>query len=440
MDVRITVLTGVIAVLVLACLSPTAQAEDWWSQSFEGDASPIETGVPWSDHRYNPVGGVSDGNVLSIDTLTHVDSVVGHFLWYDLSGSTYFDGSDPEGTIIEWRMKSSADPNSEFMYFDVGDGSTRYNFAIGRSGPGGPEGLAGFATGQYLMDTHDDFHTYRVKIPGDGGPAPTWVDGAYVGTHSGYANSLNGIVFGELSSSRMAAFEVDYIRWGRTKWEHSFEGDGNPIYTGVPWTQSRYSALPGATDGDIYTIDTQSHQDSIPGHFLYYNLDDPNYFDASESLVVEWRMRLDYLSDMVYLDIGDGTTVFNFAIAYNAVHGPDSSISMNTHADFHTYKLAILSGVPARMYVDGVYQGPHSGYSSSMRGIEFGDNATSRMSISYWDYIRWYTPECGDFGFLIGDIVGTDGDVPDCHVDLHDFAAVASVWLGCTDPGDSACW
>ena len=174
-------------------------------------------------------------------------------------------------------------------------------------------------------------------------------------------------------------------------WDYSFEGEDNPIYTGVPWVQQRYSTLPGSSDGDIYTIDTQT-AGQVAGHYLYYNLADTAYFDGASTngTVVEWRMRLDYYSDMTYIDIGDGTKIYNFAVAWNALHGPDVSVSMDTYTDFHIYRAEITTpGGPANVYVDDIYQGTHSGYNGSMNGIKFGDVSTSRMSIAYWDYVRW---------------------------------------------------
>ncbi|MBN1436492.1 MAG: hypothetical protein JW936_05420 [Sedimentisphaerales bacterium] len=46
--------------------------------------------------------------------------------------------------------------------------------------------------------------------------------------------------------------------------------------------------------------------------------------------------------------------------------------------------------------------------------------------------------ECGDNGYLAGDIAGAGG-VPDCYVNLLDIAQVASEWLECTDPSGENC-
>ena len=46
--------------------------------------------------------------------------------------------------------------------------------------------------------------------------------------------------------------------------------------------------------------------------------------------------------------------------------------------------------------------------------------------------------ECGDWGYLDADTSGPTG-VPDCYVDIHDFAQLALDWLGCTQPGDTNC-
>ena len=52
-------------------------------------------------------------------------------------------------------------------------------------------------------------------------------------------------------------------------------------------------------------------------------------------------------------------------------------------------------------------------------------------------------PTCEDvitdgLGFA-ADISGPVEGVPDCHVDIHDFAAMAADWLRCNDPADVAC-
>jgi len=39
---------------------------------------------------------------------------------------------------------------------------------------------------------------------------------------------------------------------------------------------------------------------------------------------------------------------------------------------------------------------------------------------------------------IAGDFSGPDG-IPDCYIDLYDFAAFADYWLRCNDPQDPAC-
>ncbi|MFH1614825.1 MAG: hypothetical protein ABIG61_07065 [Planctomycetota bacterium] len=48
---------------------------------------------------------------------------------------------------------------------------------------------------------------------------------------------------------------------------------------------------------------------------------------------------------------------------------------------------------------------------------------------------------CGDLGtvYHVADISGPNGQ-PDCYVDFYDFAAMAELWLGCTDPNNPDCW
>lgn len=45
---------------------------------------------------------------------------------------------------------------------------------------------------------------------------------------------------------------------------------------------------------------------------------------------------------------------------------------------------------------------------------------------------------CGDNGYLTSDISGPDG-IPDCYVDIYDFAQIAANWLDCTDPNNVDC-
>jgi hypothetical protein len=57
------------------------------------------------------------------------------------------------------------------------------------------------------------------------------------------------------------------------------------------------------------------------------------------------------------------------------------------------------------------------------------------------DAIAEYTlmeVDCGLWGYMSADITGAGG-APDCVVDLNDFAALASAWMQCSDPADSAC-
>lgn len=47
--------------------------------------------------------------------------------------------------------------------------------------------------------------------------------------------------------------------------------------------------------------------------------------------------------------------------------------------------------------------------------------------------------QCGLWGYLPSDIAGPFGLIPDCIVDLRDFAAIAGQWNECTDPTNSNC-
>ena len=47
--------------------------------------------------------------------------------------------------------------------------------------------------------------------------------------------------------------------------------------------------------------------------------------------------------------------------------------------------------------------------------------------------------KCGDLGFMASDIAGPDGLIPDCIVDVYDFAAMAAQWNDCTDPASEDC-
>ena len=446
--------------------------------SFEGDNSPSDTPMPWTQFRNSILPGSTDSDIFTIDTQS-AGQTIDQYLYYELTDLDYLGGNDPVDIIVEWRMK--LDVSSDLVYIDIGDGAKIYNFSVGASGLGGADSFI-------AMDTYTDYHTYRIEIPTVGGPANVYVDGIHQDTHSGYSGSFNGIRFGDNSLTRKSISYWDYLRWGAMAiecgyWGHylgdisgsngggpdcrvdlcdlalvaedwlkttlpdgiskSFEGDNNPIYTGVPWTQHRYNPTGGVTDGDILTIDTMTDPTAIPAHHLWYDLADTATFDASNGdMTVEWRMKLDYYSDLVYIDIGDGSKIYNCAIASNGLLGPDASVSMDTYTNFHVYRLDILTpGGPADVYVDDIYRGIHSGYSGSINGIVFGDTSSTRMSLSYWDYIRWETSQqCGDVGYYPADIAGPDGSEPDCHVNIYDMTFLASDWLKCTNPDDpSAC-
>ena len=71
------------------------------------------------------------------------------------------------------------------------------------------------------------------------------------------------------------------------------------------------------------------------------------------------------------------------------------------------------------------------------------DLRIDQISFAHFDHFSYklFIPEvCGDpgTGYFAYDISGPDG-TPDCYVNLHDFAVLASEWLACTDPGNPSC-
>ena len=82
-------------------------------------------------------------------------------------------------------------------------------------------------------------------------------------------------------------------------------------------------------------------------------------------------------------------------------------------------------------------------------GVTFPDYGTYVLTLTATDSeaensddVQIYIPTCEDLrndgGAIAGDISGPEG-VPDCLVNLNDFAIIALDWLYCNNPEDTDC-
>ena len=82
------------------------------------------------------------------------------------------------------------------------------------------------------------------------------------------------------------------------------------------------------------------------------------------------------------------------------------------------------------------YWGSATGpYHSTLNPSGLGDEVSDKVIFE-----PWLGPACGDPGYLppLGDLSGPLG-VPDCKVNMYDFAILAQNWLYCNDPRDPQC-
>jgi len=101
---------------------------------------------------------------------------------------------------------------------------------------------------------------------------------------------------------------------------------------------------------------------------------------------------------------------------------------------------SMVSGMGENLYgaSPGTIHVLEVGRNLSTFGREF-DGKIDEIRISRVARFEPPLPVCGDPGTVMeADISGPDG-VPDCYVNMYDFAALAAAWLNCTEPTDPNC-
>lgn len=429
------------------CQGVSGQGQGPPSYSLEGDMFPTDTTVNWVEYNDAPSGSIrcwteSTVDMFTIDTQTVPDTTAEHQVYYTLQDLSQFDGTNPNGIVIEWRMRMGV--GSGFQYMDIGNGELTYNFTflVDRVYVGG--GSDGGGSYVYL-DMTNGFHAFRAElIPGS--DMVIHIDDVQRGLHPGYVgNGLNGIVFGDTADNRSSVCDWDYIRWGSSEecggwgyfpgdivgvdsdepdchvdvhdfarmavewltcndptdsecWDaptYSFEGDMNPTETAPNWVEFNDAPAGAAvSDGDVYTIDTQTVPGSGASNQVYYRFEDLGKFNGNSpgGTIIELCLKMEPGSDFHYFYVGDGTLTYDVRFKPDRVYA-GSYVLMDTADDFHVYRLEMLPGSDVKLYVDDVYKTSHPGYSGSLNGMEWGDTSATRSSVCNWDYIRWSVPQ-----------------------------------------------
>lgn len=180
-----------------------------------------------------------------------------------------------------------------------------------------------------------------------------------------------------------------------TSWDYSYEGDYAPNSASQPSPKWTYyltgNVTHGSTDG-IYTLDTQTAPATGASQMYFWINGATTYLDPSSpnGTVIEWRMKMDPTSGFHYMDIGDGTNIYNFTFRTFDFYAGGGWVAADMDGEFQIIRAEITPGVKADIYLNDVYQTTHPGYANTtLNGIEFGDTSSSRASIAQWDYIRW---------------------------------------------------
>ena len=178
-----------------------------------------------------------------------------------------------------------------------------------------------------------------------------------------------------------------------TSWDYSYEGDYAPNSASQPspkWNYYLSGSITHDATGGIYTLDTQTAPATGASQMYFWINNATVYLDPSNpnGTVIEWRMKMDSTSGFHYMDIGDGSKIYNFTFMTNQFYA--GSYVTTDMTEFQIIRAEITPGVSADIYLNDVYQTTHPGYANTtLNGIEFGDTSSSRASITHWDYIRW---------------------------------------------------